>query len=409
MPYKKKVLSLQLISKIENMKKILNCVEELGEGRYTCYKTKKFSLEREEQDMVDYDDKQPVSNQRNGKFAETDHTRKKTVLISDELIQLCNRPIFSFFLDGSRHVYKIDDMAISGNIYPLLAGQIIVGCCERENRDVFKKFRINREIVLALPEDANYRELRESDFCKDFCEKINTNLQQNTYVREHNLSINDIFLYSTVQVTKDKDEMKDKGTAKIQDRMIQLEQEMVAHLCKENKLDDEHYLIKDGSLEYRDFNHLDNTSVEDAQTMMHYQHVVGISKMFNPDLLTDYENHSLSKTIASLRGHERTKVYRYSTGGDAVDFAVWYVRIRREVGFRETNFSDVIKCEMVVKRGDDIETDLVNTISANLIREASPACHGKDFRWGNHLYPVFLTETFCKANYIDKNIFLNLF
>jgi len=392
------------------MKKILNFVEEFGEGHYTCYKTKKFSLEREEQDMLDYDDKQPIAQQRNGKFAESDHSRRKTVVISKNLISLCSNPIFSCFLDGSRHVYKIDDIAIGGDIYPFLAGQIIVGCCERKDRDTFKKYKMYHKVVLALPEDFNYKGLRETDLCKDFCEKLNESLQQNPYVRERNIKVDEVFFYST-NTTKDgdKNELKDKGTAKIQSRMVQLEQEMVAQLCAENKLDDENYLIKDGSLEYRDFNSLEQNSVEASAKMMHYQHVVGVSKMFNPDLLTDYEGQKLSKTIASLRGHERTKVYRYSTGGQAVDFAVWYLRIRRDVGFRETNFSDVVKCEMVIKKGDDISTDLVDTISANLIREAYPTCHGKDFRWGNHLYPVFLTESFCKANYIDQNILLNLF
>ena len=32
-----------------------------------------------------------------------------------------------------------------------------------------------------------------------------------------------------------------------------------------------------------------------------------------------------------------------------------------------------------------------------------------DSRWANHLYPVFLTEKYCKSNYIDNNIILNLF
>lgn len=48
-------------------------------------------------------------------------------------------------------------------------------------------------------------------------------------------------------------------------------------------------------------------------------------------------------------------------------------------------------------------------ISANLIREAHPVCYGSDSRWANHLYPVYLTESFCKSHYIDSNIILNLF
>lgn len=59
--------------------------------------------------------------------------------------------------------------------------------------------------------------------------------------------------------------------------------------------------------------------------------------------------------------------------------------------------------------GDFISTDIIDTISANIIREAYPVCFGQDSRWANHLYPVFLTETFCKSNYVNNDIFINLF
>ena len=71
---------------------------------------------------------------------------------------------------------------------------------------------------------------------------------------------------------------------------------------------------------------------------------------------------------------------------------------------------DVIKCEMVIPtEGGVIDSDTIDVICANLIREAYPVCYGTDSRWANHLYPVFLTEKYCKSNYIDNNIILNLF
>lgn len=88
---------------------------------------------------------------------------------------------------------------------------------------------------------------------------------------------------------------------------------------------------------------------------------------------------------------------------------MWYLRLRKS-DFRETHFSDVVKCEMMLEEKDGtLDTQLVDLISANLIREAYPTCYGKDSRWANHLYPVFLTESFCKSNYINQNIILNLF
>jgi hypothetical protein len=197
--------------------------------------------------------------------------------------------------------------------------------------------------------------------------------------------------------------------------MTDEEQILVAELCRQNKLDDESWLIKDGSLEYNPgYSNLDSTQWNNLRA--NYQNVVGVSKMFDPELLPDYEGNSLAKTIANLKPFERTKVYRYETkhshkgrGTFSSFYAVWYLRLRNS-NFRETSFSDVVKCEMVLLNEDKlIETDIVNVISANIIREAYPVCFGSDTRWANHLYPVFLTESFCKSHYINSNVILNLF
>ena len=140
-----------------------------------------------------------------------------------------------------------------------------------------------------------------------------------------------------------------------------------------------------------------------------YQYVVGVSKQFNPDLILDFEKNKLSKTIASLNPFHRTKVYRYVVDQCQVEFAIWYLRLR-DSEFRETHFSDIVKCEMIIPtEGGVIDSDTIDVICANLIREAYPVCYGSDSRWANHLYPVFLTEKYCKSNYIDNNIILNLF
>ena len=140
-----------------------------------------------------------------------------------------------------------------------------------------------------------------------------------------------------------------------------------------------------------------------------YRYVVGVSKRFDPELLPDYEGHRLSKTIANLKPFERTKAYRYTSEANGVQYACLYLRLRN-IDFRETNYSDLVKCEMfIINEDEQIDTDLINTISANLIKEAYPVCYGNDTRWANHLYPVFLTETFCKSKYYNSDIILNLF
>lgn len=392
------------------MGRILEFIDKEGEGRYFCYKTKKFSLDDKDPETLDYDDRPAVATS-SGKFAESDLTRVETVPLGNKVNRLAAKPLFTYFLDGSRHVYKVDDIAVGNGIYPFLAGQIIVGCCQRPSRDVFKKCLLTRKTVLSLPENFNYDDDKDDDFCRNYCEKINAEISKNKFVKSHNIKIDKILLYKTdgnKEITQDRNGFKNSGTAKIQSEMTDEEQLMVRHLCKENLLDNDHYLIKDGSLEYNpSFTNLSQT--EWNQLRSNYKHVVGVSKMFNPDLLKDFKGRKLSKTIANLRPFERTKVYRYNAVDKDSEFAIWYIRLRNS-DFRETHFSDVVKCEMVLEEpGALLDTDLINIISANIIKEAFPVCYGKDTRWANHLYPIFLTETYCKSNYIGQDILLNLF
>lgn len=389
------------------MGRIIQFIQDSGEGQYLCYKTQKVLLDTTSSDIITYDDKE-ASHSKKSNFAETDTSRVPSVQISNKLLK-SKTPIFSFFLDGSRHVYKIDDIAIGKKIFPFLAGQIIVGCCHRKDRDTFHKYSIRHQLVLSLPEDFNTDD--DTNFCHYYLELLNNEIAKSRYVQERNIKFDKILLYRTDGgdiSESDKDKFKSRATAVIQSEMTDDEQRLVAQLCAENQLDDENFLLKDGSLEYNP--RFSNLSESEWQLMRaNYQHVVGVSKSFDPDLLPDYNGAKLSRTICELKPFHRTKVYRYHSAHSGGEYAVWYVRIRNSE-FRETNFSDIVKCEMVISNeGDSISTDLIDTISANIIREAYPVCFGKDTRWANHLYPVFLTETFCKSNYINNDIFINLF
>lgn len=399
-------LQCEQIPIAQHMDRILDFIENRGDGRYHCYKTNKVSLDVVDSEILNYDDKKVVTNNMSS-IAESDMTRKPVVLIDKMLIER-SRPIFAFFLDGSRHVYKVDDIGIGKKIFPVLAGQIVVGCCERRDRDTFKPYAIRQKVVISMPDDYDSDDDGE-DFCRLFCEELNGNLQSIKFVQTSGIKIDKLLLYRTDKMEqKDKDNYKNRGTAKIQAEMTDEEQLMVDELCRENKLDDQHYLIKDGSLEYNprfsNFNREDNTMQRE-----NYRYVVGVSKSFDPELLPDYEGHRLSRTIANLKPFQRTKVYRYTSDANGVQYAVWYLRLRKS-NFRETNFSDVVKCEMVIINEDtQIDTDLINTISANLLKEAYPVCYGNDRRWANHLYPIYLTESFCKSKYHSNNVILNLF
>ena len=64
---------------------------------------------------------------------------------------------------------------------------------------------------------------------------------------------------------------------------------------------------------------------------------------------------------------------------------------------------------MIMKEGEQIkQTSLINSISAHLINEAYPVCYGKDARWANHLYPIYVTERFCKSMFIDEKLIIRM-
>ena len=50
---------------------------------------------------------------------------------------------------------------------------------------------------------------------------------------------------------------------------------------------------------------------------------------------------------------------------------------------------------------------LINTISAHLLNESYPVCFGKDSRWANHLYPVYVTEVHAKSCFINDYAIIN--
>jgi hypothetical protein len=55
------------------------------------------------------------------------------------------------------------------------------------------------------------------------------------------------------------------------------------------------------------------------------------------------------------------------------------------------------------------ETDLIDNISRSILSERNPTCHGKDNRWANHLYPMYLTEKILKSSFLSDSFFMNLF
>ncbi|MHB1627260.1 MAG: hypothetical protein ACYCVB_02610, partial [Bacilli bacterium] len=211
----------------------------------------------------------------------------------------------------------------------------------------------------------------------------------------------------------DDNKFEDRATACVQDRMIEGEKKLVVELVREGKLNQNNYLIKDGSLEYRPTKE-DKADKKRYQTFKNnYNWVIGVSKNFNPEVCEDINGKPNPGFIADLPLYHRTPVAEYENPmlGD-IKFAVWYIRLRDKKQTR-TPFDGILKVEKILVTEEEVETGIdseqVDTLSAYLINERNPVCYGSDLRWANHIYPIYLTESFVKSRYLSAESFLHLF
>lgn len=391
------------------MSKILDYIAEETGGKP--YKSHRFCYDAEVRlPSLSYDEIQEFTV-RKDKNGETDTSLNTTKNLT-EIAKTFQResPLFRYFLDGSRRIYKIDDIEYNKRLFPVVGGQIGVACCERNAPDSFGKAILKNQLVLSLPSFAKL-----GQHPTQFLGRLTKQINETERLKRLNVKFDEILTYSSDKADKDREEYLDRGTATIQDKMIECEKQVVAELVKQNLLNQDGYLIKDGSLQYSktvsgDFREL-------AIYQSNYRRVVGVSKSFNPEFSTDKKGQSNAARIANLPNKHRTPAVMYvpSESNQRIGrsrFSIWYVRIR-EAKYTESPFAGVVKLEKVLTTEEEIENGLdsgeVDRITANIINERNPVCYGKDGRWANHLYPIYLTETYIKSKFLSDLHFINLF
>lgn len=377
---------------------ILDIIEKETHGK--SYKTLKYGLDHHDYSPIDYDDNHDEITWR--KYGENMPFKGPIDVWPIAEKWKSERPLFSYFLDGSRRVYKVDDLAISKKVYPIIAGQIGISCCKRVNK-VMQKHSFERILAIALPSTANPDTWGTDVVFGRICQKIN---EANPFLKKYGLEFKHVLSYSTKHDEFEK--LESKGIAAIQDLMIKREIAMVSSLVKSCEINEENYLLKDGSLEYK-VDHLKNEADKrDFRAL--YNYVVGVSKSFNPENCIDRRGKNNSDLIANLPLFHRTPVSLYSSPRlSGMFYAVWYLRIR-DRKYTINPFDGILKIEKILNDEDELlDTEVVNLISGNLINERNPTCYGADSRWANHLYPIYVTEAYAKSKYLSTSMFLNLF
>lgn len=322
------------------MPKIMEIIEKETKGK--SYHTYKYSYDSIGIPAIDYDD----ASDKIMKWKDSGETsvHKKSVNLkplADQLISIGEQPLLKYFLDGSRHVCKVNDIAYNKQVFPVVAGQIGVGCCKRVNKKMNVE-RFYRELVMALPDKANPDGWDDNAY---FASKV-AKLNESPELRRLGLTFSAILPYSTSKAGSPDVKLENLAIAKIQDYMIEAEKRMVAELVKDKLLGQDAFLLKDGSLEYK----IMNTGREDLRTLQKIKHnynwVIGVSKSFNPESCLDHTGKPNSNYIADLPVYHRTPVARYENPdvlGD-VQFGVWYIRLRDKKRTL-TPFDGVVKVE----------------------------------------------------------------
>lgn len=389
------------------MGKILNFIAKETQGK--CFASYKYCFDTVQIPHLLYEDKE--SSYINLKdYAENNHDSKSRDmgLLAQSLMK--GKPLFRFFLDGSRKVYKVDDIQYDNKVYPVVSGQISVACCERNmaKDNSFDSFHHIEEKVystICLPVTANSVGVDNRVFFGNLYKKI---IESPTVQNRINLQ-KVLYYYTKVEGNET---LENKAIACIQDEMVDCEKSIVASLMSRHLLTQDRYLIKDGSIQYKAMKTGDYKEL--AKIRSNYRHVVGVSKSFNPDLMKDKKGQSNAGEIARLPLFHRTPAFLWKPGEEwgNVNFAIWYVRIR-DAKYTATPYSGIVKIEKMLMTGAENEhglsSDEIDLISANIINERNPVCYGNDSRWANHLYPVYMTESYCKSRFVSDQYFINLF
>jgi len=375
---------------------VISALEKETERK--CFDTFRRCLDHERASLVEYDDFERAFMSEQGETQRYGGPRDISKIARDWLE---HEPVFHLFLDGSRRTYKIADIPIGTQVFPIIAGQVGVGVCKRENR-CLSACDLFHHTVLVFPDKLDNdgkNEKQHRAFLANLAEKLNA--------AQKRIKLDALLLYPT----QANENFEDKGIARIQEYMVEQEKAMVQSLVQKNLINDRSWLIKDGSLEYSRTSDKDDRFAF-SRIRSNYKRVVGVSKSFNPELAKLKNNRSAAKMIADLKPHERTPASLYSTDRVEGKFAIWYVRLRKSRRSRGP-FDGIVKVEKILMTDSEAEFGLdsseVDNISAWLVNERNPVCYGRDDRWANHLYPVYLTETFIKSRYRSTAHFINLF
>ncbi|MEO5370981.1 MAG: hypothetical protein H7833_13000 [Magnetococcus sp. DMHC-1] len=295
--------------------------------------------------------------------------------------------LFRYFIDGSRKTYRVADLEHGGRYFPLIAAQVGVAVCKRDRHasggcglvPVSGKTEVINTLILpSLVGESDISEIRSvvADKARVKFEIITYNMKQ------------------------DKSPL-DLAAAAAMQRMHDMEVSAACELAKSGALSNDVMLVIDGSLMFR------NQKFD----IIDFRNVIGIAKRFKPDFTVgDKRKVDVGSVVRRLSYGERTMVFKRSFRNSNI--GSWFLRIRPPEKV-QGSLGGVVKLELFAlgeaEKENGFDPDRVNVISRHVLSERNVTPYGVDDRWATHLYPVYLTETYLKNQFMSHVAFKGLF
>lgn len=301
-----------------------------------------------------------------------------------------------FFIDGAMSSnivgYASCRTTDDGKQYPILFGEI-VACVGSLNKNDFyiDDNRVEHHYVIAFPRKG------EGLFYGQDCAHIEDSIKK--YGLIHDLGKGNIIFAPYPHSTEsgkasNTENLEKKGSfsqakAAILNEMRRLEKRLL-----------EDVLEKQDARVY-----IDGEFQEDNEK--YHGRAVSICKLFSlPSLkqkLLDAGN--LAKDIEKLKDGDNTCSYQWK-GHEHYknNWHTWFLKLRdNPIPDRDRIMSDLIQCTIESDKQPAEVEEMLKGWNRRLLELAFPTCYGLDKkRWRTHIYPIYLTELYCKSRLNNK-------
>ena len=282
---------------------------------------------------------------------------------------------FKYFLDGSRRTYVIGYLSYSNKFLPIVAGQAGAACCERKEKKM-KKTILDKQVYLLFPDVIENYEL--------------LNIRELVKKESPTEVIVDEYKYREVEGKPP----VEFAIAKLNSLMQKKELGIVRLLTDSKMLTTDQLLVVDGSLQFQ------------KPEGINFDNVIGVAKSYKTNL-SGFTNpkKQLGVILKDLRFAERTPVLQVKER----PIGFWFVRIRQKRAV-QSPLDGILKVEMYTQGPDMmLDSSIVDNVTKFLVLERNPVCYGKDDRWQNLIYPIYVTEQLLKKSFLSDRYFINLF